>query len=34
MLPCRWMRSTAAGNRLPELAREVRALRKKIDGED
>ena len=34
MLPCRRLRSTAAGNRLPEPAREVRALRKKIDGED
>ena len=27
-----WLRSTVVYNRLPELAREVRALRKKIDG--
>ena len=33
MLPCRRLRSTAARNRLPELAREVRQLRKKIDNE-
>ncbi len=29
-----WLRSTVVYNRLPELAREVRRLRKKIDGED
>ena len=29
-----WLRSTVVYNRLPELAREVRRLRKKIDGEN
>ena len=29
-----WLRSTVVYNRLPELAREVRRLRKKIEGED
>ncbi len=29
-----WLRSTVVYNRLPELAREVRRLRKKIDEED